>query len=46
MVQETVGFWCSQLAEAGVPQKRLYPNVAPQMPEVSSSPVSAAFNAW
>jgi len=46
VVQETVGFWCRQLAEAGVPQKRLYPHVAPQMPEVCSSPVSAAFNAW
>jgi hypothetical protein len=45
VVQETVGFWCRQLAEAGVPQKRLYTHVAPQMPE-SSSPASVAFNAW
>jgi hypothetical protein len=46
VVQETVGFWCRQFAEAGVPQKRLYTHVAPQMPDKSSSPVSAAFNAW
>lgn len=46
VVQETIGFWCRQFAEAGVPQKRLYPHVAPQMPDMSSSPVSAAFNAW
>jgi len=45
VVQETVGFWCRQLAEAGVPQQRLYTHVAPQMPE-SSSPASVAFNAW
>jgi hypothetical protein len=46
VIQETVGFWCRQFAEAGVPQKRLYPHVAAQMPEMSNAPVSAAFNAW
>jgi hypothetical protein len=35
VVRETVGFWCRQFAEAGVPQKRLYPHVAPQMPDMS-----------
>jgi hypothetical protein len=46
VIQETVGFWCRQFAEAGVPPERLYPHVAPQMPELSGAPVSAAFNAW
>ena len=46
VIQETVGFWCRQFAEAGVPRKKLYPHVAPQSPEMSSVPVSAAFNAW
>jgi hypothetical protein len=46
VIQETVGFWCRQFAEAGVPRKKLYPHIAPQMPEMSSAPVSAAFNSW
>jgi hypothetical protein len=46
VIQETVGFWCCQFAEADVPQERLYPHVVAQTPEMSRAPISAAFNAW
>jgi len=46
VIQETVGFWCREFAEAGLPPERLYPHVAAEMPEVSGALVSAAFNAW
>jgi hypothetical protein len=46
VIQETVGFWCRQFAEAGVPREKLYPHVAAQLPEISGAPVSAGFNAW
>jgi len=46
VVQETVAFWCRQFAEAGVSRERLYPHVVAQAPEMSSAPISAAFNSW
>jgi hypothetical protein len=46
VIQETVGFWCHQFAQAGLPEDRLYPHVAAQMPEMPGAQVSAAFNAW
>ncbi len=46
VVQETVGFWCRQFAVAGLPRSKLYPHVAPQMPESSGAQVGAAFNEW
>jgi hypothetical protein len=46
VIQETVGFWCRQFVEAGMPPERLYPHVVAQIADPSSAPVSAAFNAW
>lgn len=47
IVQETVAFWCQQFADAGIPIDKIYPHVAPQLPmEMTSAPVSAAFNRW
>jgi hypothetical protein len=46
VIQETVGFWCRQFAEAGVPRNRLYPHVVPQTAGMSGARVSGAFNAW
>ncbi len=46
VIQETVGFWCRQFVEAGMPPERLYPHVVAQIADTSSAPVSAAFNAW
>jgi hypothetical protein len=46
VIQETVGFWCRQFADAGMPPDRLYPHVVAQAADTSSAPVSAAFNAW
>ena len=46
IIRETVGFWCRQFVEAGMPPERLYPHVVGQIDGTSSAPVSAAFNAW
>lgn len=47
VVQETVGFWCRQFVDAGIPAAELYPHVAPQLPtETTVAPISAGFNRW
>jgi len=47
IVHETTGFWCQQFADAGIPIAKIYTHVAPQLPvEMTSSPVSVAFNRW
>lgn len=47
ITQETVGFWCKLFADSGIPSSKLYPHVAPQLPEQETgAPVLAAFNKW
>ena len=47
VIQETVAFWCKAFVQAGLPAHKLYPHIpAGADLETTSSPVSAAFNAW
>ncbi|MHB1000866.1 MAG: hypothetical protein ACYC27_16615 [Armatimonadota bacterium] len=47
IIQETVGSWCKQFVDAGIPAVKLYPHVAPQVPaSMTGAPISAAFNQW
>ncbi len=47
IIQETVAFWCKAFVQAGLPAHKLYPHIpAGADVETTSSPISAAFNAW
>ncbi|MHB1456225.1 MAG: hypothetical protein ACYC0V_04855 [Armatimonadota bacterium] len=47
IIQETVGYWCKQFVDAGIPAAKLYPHVAPQVPAgMMGALVSSAFNQW
>ena len=47
IVQETIGFWCKQFVDAGIPAEKLYPHVAAPAPiEQMNAPIWTAFNEY
>lgn len=47
IIQETVGFWCKQFVDAGLPKSKLYTHIAAGAQiETTCAPIWTAFNKW